>query len=91
MYMGVVVGSVVSTQKAQSLVGKKLMIVQPIDSNRNPTRSEEVSIDTVGAGIGETVLLVRGAAARMSEAKDGTIRHEATDSAIVGIIDRFDK
>lgn len=94
MYMGIVVGSVVSTQKAQSLVGKKLMIVQPIDSSKNPVRCEEVSIDTVGAGIGEAVLLVRGAAARISDSKNsknGPVKNEASDSAIVGIIDRFDK
>ncbi|MCH4008645.1 MAG: EutN/CcmL family microcompartment protein [Companilactobacillus sp.] len=91
MYMGIVVGSVVSTQKAHSLVGKKLMIVQPIDSAKNPVRCEEVSIDTVGAGIGEAVLLVRGAAARISDTKNGPVRNEASDSAIVGIIDRFDK
>ncbi|AKP66191.1 EutN/CcmL family microcompartment protein [Companilactobacillus ginsenosidimutans] len=91
MYMGIVVGSVVSTQKAQSLIGKKLMIVQPIDSSKNPVRCEEVSIDTVGAGIGEAVLLVRGAAARISDTKNGPVRNEASDSAIVGIIDRFDK
>ncbi|WP_099975028.1 MULTISPECIES: EutN/CcmL family microcompartment protein [Lactobacillaceae] len=91
MYMGVVVGSVVSTQKAKSLVGKKLMIVQPIDSSRNNIRSEEVSVDTVGAGIGETVLMVRGAAARISDSSNGQNRNEAADSAIVGIVDRFDK
>ena len=69
MYMAKVIGSVVSTQKDPSLVGKKLMIVQPIDSNKNPIRSEEIAADSVNAGIGEYVLIVKGAGARKADAK----------------------
>ena len=60
--MAKVVGSVVSTQKDKSLIGRKLMIVQAVDSQGKPARPEEVAVDSVGAGIGEYVLLVRGAA-----------------------------
>ncbi|GKT02916.1 EutN/CcmL family microcompartment protein [Furfurilactobacillus sp. WILCCON 0119] len=90
MYMARVIGSVVATQKDESLVGRKLMIVQPIDSNMAAVRSEEVAADTVGAGIGELVLLVRGAGARKTQ-NEGTRPRDVVDSAIVGIIDRFDK
>ncbi|MGF7437556.1 EutN/CcmL family microcompartment protein [Lentilactobacillus senioris] len=91
MYMGVVVGSVVATQKATSLVGKKLMIVQPINSKGEPVRFEEVASDTVGAGIGEKVLFVRGAAAHRSFAKTPNAENDVTDASIVAIIDQFDK
>ena len=91
--MAKVIGSVVSTQKDPSLVGKKLMIVQPIDSNKNPIRSEEIAADSVHAGIGEYVLIVKGAGARKADAKnkDNNRVRDVNDCSIVGIIDRFDK
>ena len=91
MYMGVVVGSVVATQKSTSLVGKKLMIIQPINSERQPVRFEEVAADTVGAGIGETVLFVRGAAAHRSSIQSINDDQDVMDASIVAIVDRFDK
>lgn len=45
--MAKVVGSVVSTQKDKSLVGRKLMIVRAIDSQGQPVRPEEVAVDSV--------------------------------------------
>jgi microcompartment protein CcmK/EutM len=89
MYMGKVIGSIVSTQKNQSLVGRKLMIVQEVDYNGSPRQRQEVAADTVGAGVGEYVLYVRGAGARNSQ--EGLDPHEdVMDAAIVGIIDSFD-
>lgn len=86
--MAEVVGSVVATQKDPSLVGRKLMIVQPINSQGKPTRAEEIAADTVGAGIGEKVLLVRGAGARKATA--GEFPNDVNDCSIVGIVDRVD-
>ncbi|KRM24164.1 hypothetical protein FC90_GL000640 [Latilactobacillus graminis DSM 20719] len=84
-------GSVVATQKSTSLVGKKLMIIQPINSERQPVRFEEVATDTVGAGIGETILFVRGAAAHRSFQQTARSAQDVTDASIVAIVDRFDK
>lgn len=86
MLMAKVVGSVVSTQKDSSLVGKKLMIIQPINSGQENIRFQQVAADTVGAGIGDYVLLCSGSSARhlFKEPSD------AVDYAIVGIIDTFD-
>lgn len=89
MHMGKVIGSVVSTQKDDSLVGRKLMIVQEINSDLQDGLRQEVAADTVGAGIGEYVLYVRGAGARHSQ--PGDPHTDVMDAAIVGIIDRFDK
>lgn len=89
MYMAKVVGSVVSTQKDPSLIGRKLMIVQPINSDGAAVRHEEVAADTVGAGIGEYVLLVRGAGAR--RASKNEVENDVNDCSIVGIIDTFDE
>ena len=90
--MARVVGSVVATQKDPSLVGKKLMIVQQINSDQQPVRFEQVAADTVNAGIGDNVLRVRGAGARRADKeRDEDQVRDVNDCTIVGIIDRFDK
>ncbi|WEG72509.1 EutN/CcmL family microcompartment protein [Vagococcus intermedius] len=88
--MGRVVGSIEASQKDSSLVGRKLMIVQQVNSECDPIRYEEVAADTVGAGIGEFVLLVKGAGARKTN-RDNPSERDVVDCSIVGIIDRFNK
>lgn len=86
MQLARVIGSVVSTQKTASLVGKKLMIVEPVNSDGSAAQGfmqQEVAVDSVGAGEGEIVLLARGASARWVFAEP----NQAIDLAIVGIID----
>ncbi|MBM7711537.1 EutN/CcmL family microcompartment protein [Enterococcus xiangfangensis] len=90
MYMGKVVGSIEASQKDTSLVGRKLMIVQQVNSDGEEIRYEEVAADTVGAGVGEYVLLVKGAGARKTQREAAGTR-DVVDCAIVGIIDRFNK
>lgn len=82
MIVGKVIGSVVSTRKMNSLVGSKLMVVEPLSTTDGP-KEKIIAIDNIGAGIGETVLLATGSAARIgSNMPDSPI-----DAAIVGIID----
>jgi ethanolamine utilization protein EutN len=82
-----VVGTVVSTQKNRKLEGAKLLLVQPLtleDEARGPTL---LAIDSVGAGVGEKVLVViEGKAAGDALGKKAA----AVDAAIVGIIDTVD-
>ena len=82
MLMGEVVGSVVSTRKHESLVGNKLLIVETLDCMEDG-KKRLVAIDTVGAGIGEIVLVVTGSSARQSVRKQDA----PIDAAIVGIVD----
>lgn len=77
-----VVGSIVSTRKHESLVGNKLLIVETLDIMGNQ-RNRLVAIDTVGAGIGEIVLVTTGSSARKS-VRD---QNAPIDAAIVGILD----
>ncbi|MDU4961627.1 MAG: EutN/CcmL family microcompartment protein [Sporomusaceae bacterium] len=86
MWLGKVVGMVVATQKHESLVGNKLLIVQPLALNNSHTAALQVAIDTVGAGAGETVLVVGGSSARQVK-HDG---NSAIDAAIVGIVDSIE-
>ena len=79
MIIGKVVGSVVSTRKNENLVGNKFMIVELPDNDKKRI----VAIDNIGAGIGETVLVALGSAARIGCGIPDT----PVDAAIVGIVD----
>ncbi len=77
-----VIGSVVSTRKNENLIGCKFMIVQPLGMGKD--KSEKfVAVDNIGAGIGETVLVAFGSAARIGCNMDNS----PIDAAIVGIVD----
>lgn len=78
MMLGVVVGSVWSTKKAEPLTGQPLLLVSPQSRSGPPI----VAVDCVGAGEGETVLVTSGGAARVAAGQE-----IPTDAAIVGIID----
>ncbi len=83
MVLSQVVGNVVSTQKDEKLIGKKLLIVKAIDLKGNLLEPFVVAVDIVGVGIGERVLVVNGSSARHTdETKDRTI-----DSVIVAKVD----
>ena len=82
MIVGKVVGSVIATRKNENLVGSKFLIVQPLASMQGAA-SRIVAVDHVGAGIGETVLVAQGSAARIGCGLDTA----PVDAAIVGIVD----
>ena len=82
-----VVGSVVSTQKDRKLHGAKLLLVQPLTLVGQPRGVALLAIDSVGAGIGETVLVViEGKAAGDALGRTAA----AVDAAIIGIVDTVD-
>jgi len=83
MYMGKVVGNVVATTKDESLEGHKMLVVSRLDEHLKSISRTEVSIDTVGAGIGEYVLITGGSSARITSGNNKS----SVDSAIVAIID----
>ena len=81
MILAQVCGSVVSTSKDEKLVGYKFMIVQPIENDKLIDKYF-VAVDSVGAGIGEKVLVATGSAARLATSTEAPV-----DAAIVGIVD----
>lgn len=87
MQIGEVVGSVVATQKNKKLEGAKLLLVQPVTLEGKPRGTAVLAIDSVGAGIGERVLLViEGKAAGDALGRKAA----AVDAAIIGIVDTVD-
>jgi len=78
-----IVGTVVATRKDPRLVSSKLLIARPMDPRGKAEGGYLVAIDTVDAGIGETVLIVSGSSARMASG----LKDCPVDAAVVGIID----
>ena len=83
MILGRVAGTVVATRKDPRLEGFKLLIVKPVSPEGGDESGYVIAVDTVGAGAGETVILVSGSSARMA---DGC-KDKPVDSSIVGIVD----
>lgn len=86
MLVGKIVGTVVATCKDEKLDGKKLLVVRIVDPETGSPGGYHVSVDTVRAGVGETVLIVGGSSARMA----AELEDHPVDSAIVGIVDTVD-
>lgn len=83
MYLAKVVGTVVSTSKNADLVGFKLLLTRRLGHTGELDSSADVCVDTIGAGVGETVIVTRGSGARYAAG-----REKATlDASIVGIVD----
>lgn len=83
MIIAKVVGNIWATRKEESLVGRKLMIVQPSRISGEPVGECIVAVDSVDAGIGEMVLVATGSAARRAEGQQTS----PVDASIVAIID----
>ncbi len=90
MFVAKVTGSLVSTQKVDSMVGYKLLIVEPYRLEPKQRKSLTttgrtfVAVDTLGAGEGDYVLITQGSSARLTaETKNMPI-----DCVVVGIVDQ---
>ena len=84
MQIGRVIGTVVATQKHRKLEGAKLLLVQPLTLEDEPRGAPLLTIDSVGAGVGEKVLIViEGRAAGEALRKKAA----PVDAAIIGIVD----
>jgi len=86
MFLGKVVGCVWATQKDKSLEGQRLLLVQPLNPQLQPTGKRVICTDAIGAGAGEIVYWCRG-----KESSFPFLPNEvSTDSTIVGIVDCVD-
>lgn len=92
MLLARVTGTVVATQKASSMSGRKLLVVEPLRVDEvardrlRPLGRTFIAVDPFGAGTGQVVLLCQGSSARlMPETADLPI-----DAVVIGIVDRVD-
>lgn len=58
MILGKVIGNVVSTIKLPIYQGYKILIVQPVNDKEEPQGESVLALDTVQAGVGDTVLVI---------------------------------
>ena len=87
MLIGKVVGDVVATQKTPSHVGRKILIVQPLQLDGTDRGEAVLALDSVDAGVGDRVLLVtEGFSAMTAVGRPNS----PIDMAVIGIIDSVD-
>ena len=84
MLKGIVISNIVSTRKQSALVGSKFLEIRLIE-NGNDTDKYIIAVDSVGAGIGETVLITTGSSARLALHNTDT----PVDAVVVGIVDHI--
>ena len=85
MELARVAGTVVATRKDPGLQGLKLLVLQPLAPDGRPSGASLVGVDSVGAGVGETVFIVRGREASFPFLP----RRVPTDAAVVASVDSW--
>ncbi len=89
MFVAKVTGSMIATHKVESMVGQRLLMVEPyrLDSKTRDrlvtTGRTFVAVDTVGAGEGEFVLICQGSSARLTP----ETKNLPVDTVVIGIVD----
>jgi len=83
MHLARVIGTVVATVKNEGLVGRKLLVIQPLDARAADDGKPMVAIDAIGAGAGEVVIWCRGKESSFPFLPGNV----PTDCTIVGIVD----
>ena len=88
MILARVVGNVVATQKNDRYEGGRILVIQPIGPDGLDEGVELLALDSVDAGVGDTVVVVREgwSASTSSTGRPGA----AIDSAIVGVVDTIE-
>jgi ethanolamine utilization protein EutN len=92
MFLARVEGTVVATKKDASMGGRKLLLLRPqLVDEKDPTKFRPgantiVSVDSVGAGLGELVLFCQGSSARLAAG----LKEVPVDAVVIGIVDAVD-
>ncbi len=92
MFVGRVIGNLVATQKVPTMVGYKLLVIEPyrVDEQTRdrmvPTGRTLIVVDTLGAGVGEMVLVCQGSSARGTPETDKL----PIDAVVIGLVDTLD-
>jgi ethanolamine utilization protein EutN len=87
MILGRVIGSVVSTIHHPVVNGRTLLVAERLDQNGRPGGGYIIAVDAIGAGQGETVLILdEGSGARQILADN----FAPVRSIVVGIVDTLD-
>jgi len=84
MIIARVIDNIVATQKHKSHVGRKILLVQPLDLEGQDSGDPIVALDAVSAGIGDRVLVIQEGFSAMTSVgrPDSPI-----DASVIGVID----
>lgn len=80
------IGTVWATRKDENLVGAKFLIVRQINLDYSETKNFVIAVDSVGAGVGEVVLVATGSSARQTT----FTKNKPIDAVIMAIVDKLD-
>lgn len=83
MFLGRVIGNIWATKKYPAVHSMKMMLVQPLDAEKNNFGEPIIAIDTVGAGPGEVIFYITASEAVIPLPVD----FAPVDASIVGIVD----
>lgn len=86
MFLGQVIGTLVATQKEESLNGLKFLVVRRLTVENEATSGYVVAVDAVGAGVGEVVMVASGSSARQTRITD----KRPCDAVIMAIVDTWE-
>ncbi len=87
MILGMVVGTVVCTQKADQIAGAKYLLVDKCDQTGKGIGQYHVALDQVGAGLGEMIFMSQGSPNRQTK----RTFDRPIDASILGIVDTIDQ
>jgi ethanolamine utilization protein EutN len=88
MILARVLGNIVATQKNRRYESARVMLCQQVTPEGDETGNTVLALDSVDAGVGDTVLIVQEGwgASTAATGEPGA----AIDSASVGVVDRVD-
>jgi len=86
LLLGKVIGTIWSTRKDENLVGSKFLIIRQLNLDYTPKDNTVIAIDSVGAGVGEVVLVAQGSSARQTE----ITQNKPVDAVVMAIVDKLD-
>ena len=84
--LGKVIGTIWSTRKDENLIGSKFLIIRQLNLDYTPKDSTVIAIDSVGAGVGEVVLVAQGSSARQTD----ITQNKPVDAVVMAIVDKLD-
>ena len=87
MIIARVIGNVIATQKQQAHESQKILLVQPLGLDDQPSGDPFVALDAVDAGVGDRVLAVQEGFSAMTSV--GHIE-SPIDAAVIGVIDHVE-
>jgi ethanolamine utilization protein EutN len=87
VFTGKVLGEIWATRRHETLVGFKLLLVEPYESRRREGGKKQglvVAADAVDAGVGDHVIVAYGRAGRTALGQGHDI---AVEAAVVAVVD----